>query len=411
MKNSIVIAMSHISVFVVMLLVWAALCLALASTALAKDTRRPATAEQLAAAVPLSVMGIAPTVPPRTVLSRESGLERARRITIEEVNAYCIERDASRIKLHGTGRGVMTSGPVKVYTMFYGSFSAEDRDFLNNFVSYMSEHPWFNSATSSVHNSDGECASDTVVLQDTAYHNIGGYVAVTSVSVVWDIISAFITAQGWPLDQEAVYALHIGLDVMYSIDSSSCGWHTAARGYGGEVYPFALLHNHPLSSCTVQDTFPYDAPISVFAQSLASILFHEIIEEMSDTDLDNGLFQRVDPAENADVCAWCFSTDEVLFASNDAAYNVEIGPSSTKYLIQMNYDFRNNSCVGSTPKEPISCSLRYPGESSSGSSVSVVTIVVPIVIVIVVLVGLAAWGAMYAKQQRAKRKVVPVSKL
>ena len=100
------------------------------------------------------------------------------------------------------------------------------------------------------------------------------------------------------------------------------------------MYLFALLHNHPLSNCASQDTFAYpSSTVSVFAQSLASILFHEIVEAISNKDVTNGLWQDRSPAENADVCSWCFGTNEVRFADNGAAYNIVLGPDNVQYLI------------------------------------------------------------------------------
>jgi hypothetical protein len=105
--------------------------------------------------------------------------------------------------------------------------------------------------------------------------------------------------------------------------------------------PYIAIQDYPStfnSACTTQALTPNgDVPLD----SMSSVLVHEIDEALTDTDLNTWYDSR--GAENADKCAWTFSTPATTVgfaalpsATNGSKYNFTT-LNGTKYLIQRNW--------------------------------------------------------------------------
>ena len=119
-----------------------------------------------------------------------------------------------------------------------------------------------------------------------------------------------------------------------------CGWHSIGT-LGASNIPYIAIQDYPStfnSACTTQALTPNgDVPLD----SMSSVLVHEIDEALTDTDLRTWYDSK--GAENADKCAWTFSTPAtpagfaaLPSATNGSKYNFTT-LNGTKYLIQRNW--------------------------------------------------------------------------
>lgn len=134
-------------------------------------------------------------------------------------------------------------------------------------------------------------------------------------------------------DPNGVYLVLTSADVNETSGfcTQYCGWHTHGTIAGFDVkYGFIGNPDRCLSACADQTTSPNG---NAGADGMASIITHELEESVTDPDLNAWYDRR--GQENADKCAWTFGTTST--AQNGSRYNVMLGGSGNKFLIQQNW--------------------------------------------------------------------------
>lgn len=134
-----------------------------------------------------------------------------------------------------------------------------------------------------------------------------------------------------PKDPNAVYFVLTSQDVTATSGfcTQYCGWHAHASIAGVDIkYAFVGNPARCPTSCSEQSTGPNG---SDGADGMASIIAHELVEAVTDPDLNGWYDSR--GYENADKCAWTWGT--TYKAANGALANMKLG--SRDFLIQMNW--------------------------------------------------------------------------
>src|SRR5262249_26360626 len=125
-----------------------------------------------------------------------------------------------------------------------------------------------------------------------------------------------------------------------------CGWHNHSTVTGRDIkYAFVGDPDSYPSACEAQlGVSPNNNP---GADAMASIIAHELVESITDPNLNawyDGLGLQ---GENADKCAWSFGGQNGTFTgtytvANGAWANMRLGPRD--YLIQQNWDANVQHC-------------------------------------------------------------------
>jgi hypothetical protein len=149
------------------------------------------------------------------------------------------------------------------------------------------------------------------------------------------IVSNYVNSHGGA-QKDAVYFVLTSSDVNETSGfcTKYCGWHTHASISGVDVkYSFVGNANRCLSGCAAQTVSPNG---NAGVDGMISVVAHELVEATSDPDLN--AWYDANGAENADKCAWTFSSAQKPLPSG-AYYNTTL-PTSTggnnNYLVQRN---------------------------------------------------------------------------
>jgi hypothetical protein len=248
------------------------------------------------------------------------------------------------ISYHG---GPVMNDPngANVYYIWYGDWTGNTTPtILTRMINNVTGSRWYNINTTYY----GGSASAPVHVQNKI--NFGGattdsYSQGTALSddQIRQIVADKISTGALPSDPNAVYFVLTSPDVTATSGfcSAYCGWHDHATITGTDI-KYSFVGNASTqcpSGCIaadIQTTSPNNNP---GADGMASVLMHELVETVSDPDL-NAWFDRIGQ-ENADKCAWRFGNTKVNAAG--APYNVMFGKG--KYLIQQNWDANQQRCL------------------------------------------------------------------
>jgi len=157
---------------------------------------------------------------------------------------------------------------------------------------------------------------------------------------VLSTVDEAITSGALPYDMNGVYFVLTSSDVNETSGfcSKYCGWHTAATPSAGHVrYSFVGNAARCINACAAQTVGPNG---NAGVDGMVSVIAHELEEANTDPDPRSGWVDS-SGAENADKCAWTFSSRQFTDA-NGAVYNMTIGGHN--YLIQRNLSATDNKC-------------------------------------------------------------------
>ncbi|KAI8576268.1 hypothetical protein K450DRAFT_257482 [Umbelopsis ramanniana AG] len=246
-------------------------------------------------------------------------------------------RASVQITYHG---GPIMTGTIKVYPIFYGTWTAAQKTIVNTFISGVSSSTWWN-IEKTYHDNSGNYVTGPVTL-GTAYADNYSQGKSLSDNSIETIVSHAISAGGLPVDANGIYAVLTAGDVSETSGfcSQYCGWHTDGTISGKDLkYLFAGLATACPSGCIAPNNQKTSPNGDVAVDGMISVLAHEIVEAASDPDLN--AWYDASGQENADKCAWTFGTTKT--ASNGAAYNVVVGGKD--YLIQQNWNAATQACA------------------------------------------------------------------
>ncbi|KAJ2964595.1 hypothetical protein NQZ79_g438 [Umbelopsis isabellina] len=234
--------------------------------------------------------------------------------------------------------GPIMTGAITVYPIYYGTWSAIQKDIVSTFVGGISSTGWWN-IEETYTNSAGVAVTGPVSVgkeYDDNY-SLGKSLADNDIET---IVSNAI-ANGLPTDTNGIYAVLTAGDVAETSGfcSQYCGWHTYATINGETLkYLFAGRADACISSCVASTNSESSPNGDVPVDGMISVLAHEIVESGSDPEL-NAWYDSTGQ-ENADKCAWTFGTTQA--ATNGGQYNVVSG--GKQYLIQQNWSAKDQKC-------------------------------------------------------------------
>jgi hypothetical protein len=235
------------------------------------------------------------------------------------------------ILYHG---GAVLSNAPSIYIVFYGNFAGSTTpqiiiDLISNFknVKYFS-----------VLNTYYSVAKGNYYFMNT-YPKYGGvtydsYSQGTSLtdSQIYNVVVNAIKTKKLPLNSNALYFVLTSSDVAATsgMCTKYCGWHTSAIiGTQAVRYSYVGSPMRCPSSCSrTQSVYPN---ANREADGMANILMHELVEAMTDADVDawyDGTYY-----ENADKCAWTWG--QTYTTTSGAMANMKIG--ARDFLIQQNW--------------------------------------------------------------------------
>jgi len=242
---------------------------------------------------------------------------------------------SSGILYHG---GTVLNNSPAIYLIFYGNWAGSTTPSI--LIDLASNQ---NSATyhSILQTYYSKTATNFYFVQNTprwggvAYDTSYAYGTSLTDQNVLDIVSYNIkngAISGGRVVSNALYFVVTSADVTATsgMCTKYCGWHTSAV-IGNGVVRYSYLGSPmrcPNSCSKAQNVYPND---NREADGIANILMHELVESMSDADVDAWYDSAY--SENADKCAWTFGT--TYTSPNGATANMKIG--NRHYLVQQNW--------------------------------------------------------------------------
>jgi hypothetical protein len=227
--------------------------------------------------------------------------------------------------------GSVMSGEVKIYYIFYGTWSSADTTILGNFANDFGSSPNYNINTLYADSSGGIVLADAV-LGGTATDNYSQGTTLSD-SAVFNVVKTAISGGKLPLDSKGVYFVLTSSDVKESSGfcTSYCGWHTYGT-YNSTTLKYSFVGNPATqcpSSCSEQTGKSPNG--SIGADAMVSVIAHELEETTSDPLLN--AWYDSSGNEDADKCAWTFGT--TFSASNGSTANMIL--NGHEYLVQQNW--------------------------------------------------------------------------
>lgn len=242
------------------------------------------------------------------------------------------------ISYHG---GPTMSCSIPVYYIWYGSFSAFDKNLIKNYTSYLGVSQWWN----------------IVQEYNTGSVSYGGYtnVAITSTlltsanvqKVIQNAISSGSIGDKTG-NSRSIYVLLTDKTVDQSDSGANqgfcaqyCGWHDHMIFNNKDIKyawigsPQRCVNQGFGNDCSALQTSGSDAPNGNYEiDSMISVISHELAETASDSDLN--AWYDAGGNENSDKCAWQFGTTHTGTSTNhNGKWNEIIG--TRKYYIQMQW--------------------------------------------------------------------------
>ncbi len=147
-------------------------------------------------------------------------------------------------------------------------------------------------------------------------------------------------------DANAIYLVLSSSDVGESSGflTKYCGWHTYGTVSATTVkYGFIGNPNKSLSACNV-NTAGVSPNGNPAVDAMISVIAHELEETVSDPQIN--AWYNASQAENGDMCAWTFGSQQTKLA-NGAYYNVTLPTASggtRNYLLQRALAPSNSKC-------------------------------------------------------------------
>ncbi|EGF82828.1 hypothetical protein BATDEDRAFT_86414 [Batrachochytrium dendrobatidis JAM81] len=245
----------------------------------------------------------------------------------------------------------LLTGPLNVYFIYYGTWSAEQKQIVKDFTSGLGTSDWWTTEKKYYYQ---QSSSSSKVYIDGQVNYAGSvddnYSVGKSLSgtAIPDLVSKYISAGTFPEDTNAVYYMLIADDVTENALGSSfcsgyCGYHTSANDANGKEIYYALS-GRPNSSCISGCAPPTNVDFSpnsdVPTDAMLSVMAHELAEAASDPS-NNRAWNDASGAENGDMCAYTYGATKG--ESNGSSSNC--GWNGRNFMIQQNWDPETQSCT------------------------------------------------------------------
>ena len=232
------------------------------------------------------------------------------------------------IAYHG---GPLMTNATNIYLIWYGDWtsSAKTKQVLTSFGTSLTGSTLYNT-NSSYTDSSKRKVQNIVQLVSQSSDNYSQGKALSDYGVAMVVYSA-MNAGKLPKDQNGVYFVLSSPDVTETsgFGTRYCGWHSYFT-VGSAAYKFSFVGNAVKiapSACGVRPVSPNGDPAG---DAMASILFHELSETVTDPMLN--AWYDTNGQENGDKCAWKYGT---TFTVSGATANVKLGGKN--WLIQQNW--------------------------------------------------------------------------
>jgi hypothetical protein len=235
------------------------------------------------------------------------------------------------------GGPVMTGPTTRVYYIWYGDWSTDSanktpaKDILTDFATYVGGSRYYNINTTYYQGTASNPVQNSVTYVSATETSASTYGTRLSDGQIQSIVADAISSDRLPKDEAGVYFVLTakGVTATSGFLTKYCGWHTHAP-IGGADIKYSFVGNPGGSAaCLVQtSTSPNE---NADADGMASIVAHELVEAVTDPDLNAWYDSR--GYENADKCAWTFGTQST--AANGSKYNLTL--NGRNYLIQQNW--------------------------------------------------------------------------
>eukprot|EP00842_Homolaphlyctis_polyrhiza_P002665 jgi/Hompol1/339/HPOL_001132-RA len=254
------------------------------------------------------------------------------------------------------GSPVLT-GNVKVYLIYYGTWSSSQKTLVEAFISGIGSTKWWNierkyyfQATAS---SPKIHVNGVVTLGGTS---TDAYSLGTSLSgnALPNIIQSQIDSSKLPEDNTGVYFVLTSADVAETIRSDLgsasfckdyCGYHVSWQLTSGKRIYYAMAGAPPsscINGCAPPGNYVVSPNGDVSVDAMTSVIAHELAEAVSDPYSDGiRAWQDNQGNENADMCAYTYGATSK--DSNGALYNLQFG--GHHWMIQQNWDPVLQACA------------------------------------------------------------------
>lgn len=242
-----------------------------------------------------------------------------------------------------TYHGGPVLGTPNVYLIWYGNWNQSNgsdtpagQQIVRDFLHGLSASNYY------VTNASYSGVSGSFAVKGE-YTDTGSLGTRLSDSRVQAVVSNAISGGHLPKDTNALYFVLTSSNVSESSGFCSryCGWHTAGTISGSDIkYSFVGNANRCLNACAAQTVGPNG---NAGVDGMVSVIAHELEETNTDPDLN--AWYDANGSEDADKCAWTFSSHQTL-GSNGAYYNMTLSAvsgGSRHYLIQRELDV-NSKC-------------------------------------------------------------------
>jgi hypothetical protein len=247
-----------------------------------------------------------------------------------------VRNQAARVKSGANGityhNGPVMTAAANVYLIWYGNWTAyaTAQTSIPKLINGFSGSPIYNINTT-YYNASNVKVPNSVLLAGQTSDSYSNGTALSDAGVL-AVVNRAITGGWLPKDTNGVYFVLTSPDVTETSGFGSvyCGWHTYGTVTGSTIkYSFV---GNPLkiapAGCGVNTPSPNG---NDGADAMASIIYHELSETVSDPQLNAWYDSR--GYENGDKCAWTFGT--TYKSANGGTANVKLG--GLDWLIQQNW--------------------------------------------------------------------------
>ena len=249
--------------------------------------------------------------------------------------------------------GSVMHGTTPVHMVWYGRWDAGSRSSIRSFVQALGTSPYF---ASTLAYSDGSGFVNVALSAGKEAQDSYSRGRALVDDDIQAIVTGAIAAGRLPQDPAAIYVVFTADDVNEqqgagdasstpsfggSAAGSYCGWHFAAKTTSGTDVKYAFIGNPSrFTECIYVDNRQHSPNKNPPVDALLSSLAHELIETVTDPDLD--AWTNDGGVENADLCAWQFGGVRTL--ADGSKSNVTVG--GRNYLLQLEWVNDGGYCTG-----------------------------------------------------------------
>ena len=265
----------------------------------------------------------------------DAALAAGRRLPVHVMPTYArrapIHRRASSDPITYHGGSVMT-GKVKVYIVWYGSWTGTTRGarraLVTEFVQHLDSPYWAINHTYT--NGTGIAVGAAPVLSTQI--DDPGSVGTSQLSddQIQQVVRNAVVARSLPRDAKGIYLVVTSSAVSkQGFLTQYCGWHSYTTVQGTSLkFSFIGDPSGPkVRNCSPQSASPNG---DAGADAMVSTIAHELSETVTDPTMHG--WYSAHGEENADRCAWQYGK---VFASGLGRANVHLG--ARDYLLQTNW--------------------------------------------------------------------------